>query len=500
MDHKDYYQILGVDKHASADDIKKAFRKLARKYHPDISKEKNAAQRMAELNEANTVLSDPEKRAAYDSMAECGYGLACIMTQHRDISYCPASSTPDALNHFILRDPIDAVVTAPEASIENAFDMPVGQGVATPSANKKTVFIVDDDTGSLNIYAAILARTDNVEVFIHAEDILYHFTAMKPALVISDLAMAGMDGLTLRRHLSSLEGGDTVPFIFLGNTAAIAHERYVTQAGIDDYLCKPVSPDRLLAVSERLIERAASFTAALHGKMNTRITALLHPQLPTRHAQWRIATRSAAAATGGGDFTLCRADNAGFIAVLADVMGHGQNAKFFAYAYAGYLRSLMNSSEGSGEPARFLSRVSAAVNADSFLDSTIMTCISFSLCPDGRITLASAGHPPPWLVDGGHHAHALKVAGPLPGLLGESRYVEKSLMLTTGQRIVLGTDGFWDSWDHAQNLSFDLRTGHTLPLEEYADSLWRRALERAQTRHRLKDDATLIVIESGGTS
>ncbi|MEG0053394.1 MAG: J domain-containing protein [Comamonas sp.] len=70
MDHKDYYQILGVDKHASADDIKKAFRKLARKYHPDISKEKNAAQRMAELNEANTVLSDPEKRAAYDSMAD----------------------------------------------------------------------------------------------------------------------------------------------------------------------------------------------------------------------------------------------------------------------------------------------------------------------------------------------------------------------------------------------------------------------------------------------
>ena len=70
MEFKDYYQILGVARDASADDIKKAFRRLARKYHPDVSKEPNAEARMKEVNEAFAVLSDPEKRAAYDQLGQ----------------------------------------------------------------------------------------------------------------------------------------------------------------------------------------------------------------------------------------------------------------------------------------------------------------------------------------------------------------------------------------------------------------------------------------------
>jgi curved DNA-binding protein len=70
MQFKDYYEVLGVPRSATAEDIKKAFRRLARKYHPDVSKEADAEARMKEVNEAYAVLSDPEKRAAYDQLGQ----------------------------------------------------------------------------------------------------------------------------------------------------------------------------------------------------------------------------------------------------------------------------------------------------------------------------------------------------------------------------------------------------------------------------------------------
>ncbi|MDN5317842.1 MAG: molecular chaperone DnaJ, partial [Thermoanaerobacterium sp.] len=71
---KDYYAILGLDRNASDDDIKKAYRTLAKKYHPDLNPgNKEAEQKFKEINEAYQILSDPQKKAQYDQFGDAAF-------------------------------------------------------------------------------------------------------------------------------------------------------------------------------------------------------------------------------------------------------------------------------------------------------------------------------------------------------------------------------------------------------------------------------------------
>ena len=84
MEYKDYYEIMGVGRDASADEIKRAYRRLARKYHPDVSKEKDAEARFKEVGEAYEVLRDPEKRPLLLIVKEIkGEALQALSTNYK---------------------------------------------------------------------------------------------------------------------------------------------------------------------------------------------------------------------------------------------------------------------------------------------------------------------------------------------------------------------------------------------------------------------------------
>ena len=68
MEFRDYYEVMGIARDATQDEVKRTYRKLARKYHPDVSDSSDAEERFKELGEAYAVLKDPEKRAAYDQL------------------------------------------------------------------------------------------------------------------------------------------------------------------------------------------------------------------------------------------------------------------------------------------------------------------------------------------------------------------------------------------------------------------------------------------------
>lgn len=433
----------------------------------------------------------PARLLPQEEPAEGGYGLGCILRMHQDVRYVSAADSRDGYNHFIVSDSIRL-----DAPVAVAAETPTTAPVVT---RRGRVFLVDDDPVSIDIHRRMLEDAYHVDTFMQASDVLAAFVTNPPDLIISDLNMPGIDGIALRQQLAALEGGNLIPFIFLSNHTAGAHNSYINKIGIDDYLCKPISQERLLAVTARLLQRSAQFASAVQGRFSHQLTSMLHPALPQAYEGWQIAMRTAVAEAGGGDFILYQKSANQLFAVIADVMGHGKQAKFFAYAYAGYLRSLVQLLGSSCDAALFLEKVSTAVNQDSFLDSTIMTCLAFQLARAGEIHLAAAGHPAPLLLsrDGsGFTLQALDVAGPLPGLLGESRYVQRNLRLQAGEKVLLATDGFFDAFGGA-DLENLLQAQGGLTAEALADALWQAHDAARLQSHRPADDATLIILQYG---
>jgi len=303
----------------------------------------------------------------------------------------------------------------------------------------------------------------------------------------------------LKRELNKFPETKLVPFIFLtGHDDADMYQK-ASELGIDDFLIKPIRKLQLRSVVKRVLTREKFIRHHIQDKLEKEITAALEPKLPKELGRFRTCVHARAAEAGGGDFISYLNENNNNLIVLADVMGHGTQAKFFAHAHAGYLNGLIRTLEEEPLPAKLLSHLSTAVNNDPLLQSVIMTCVAVKLNEDGIVKIASAGHPKPLIIKQ-NNTNFVNVTGSLPGINPVETYQEQSIDLSQGGRLVFYTDGLMEigsSIEERQQSELQMlstiKTSQQSSIDQAGNDIMNTFDQLTATT--LHDDATLIMIE-----
>ncbi len=423
------------------------------------------------------------------NMQESGFGLGLISHVNQSLEYISSNKSNDKLNHFITLQTItiykDGAKTQPSPELND----------------KPLIFIIDDEISDRKIYTKILEDKYNIISFEHAKDAIKAFVEQKPELIISDLIMPNMNGIDLRKKLSELEDGDTTPFIFISAESDKEDSIYINDLGIDDFLCKPVKPARLHHIVSRLLKRSAQIQDSLQKQLDDEITQFLEPSIPDTYEGYKFKLAYAVAEAGGGDFITYKEDEDRLTVLIADVMGHGKKAKFFSYMYAGYLNSILNVNVQNNNAAEILQQLSLYINKDRLLEDVILTCQCAQLFPDGKIDIASAGHPYPILIrqKTNSAAEIVYIKGALPGLTDQNIYNLLSLQLKPGDKLIFMTDGILETFskgsDAIQHIINIIDENIHLQIPELLDILWETYKSKTQDPLSIKDDATLLIME-----
>lgn len=364
---------------------------------------------------------------------------------------------------------------------------------------KPSVLVVEDDDSQRRLISAYLSEHFHVYEAINGEEGLQFLLNHSVELVISDIRMPGMDGLDLKKALHRQTNTLLTPFIFLTYADSPEIRENAVGLGIDDYLLKPVTKSALVQSAKRVLHRSGQIYRQLTDKVNRRITNALTPTLPTQFHQWKLAIATRNTGIGGGDLVLHR-DNGDYLMVnLVDVMGHDVAAKFFSYAYGGYLRGLVYHLNDTADPcATLLRQLSDCAMEDNLLSQVILTCCSVALFDDAIVKLATAGHPAPIKVSG-REATLLDVGGILPGVLYGADYESLTIQLQPGERIALYTDGLFEAAENNERrkelektVMQALINTLSLPIDQAVESVI-QTFDNYGDWHR--DDATLLLLE-----
>jgi serine/threonine-protein kinase RsbW len=353
---------------------------------------------------------------------------------------------------------------------------------------RPTVALIDDDPVPRTIAASFLDAGYQVNQFGDAEDALTSIRINPPDLIISDIAMPGMDGLELRRRLQDDDRTALIPFVFLTGLNDESLEERASTLEIDDFLEKPVSKTRLRNAADRVLRRSRGLREMLQSSVDRRITDALRSPLPSRAGPWAISALEQSATPGGGDLVLHRRGPDWTTVLVLDVMGHGVTAKIFAFAYAGYVQSLLADDATARRPEALIDALSARIAVDDRLAETIVTCAAVHLDDGGTGTVAVGGHPRPLIHRSGLSWRPVPVSGGMPGLCREPRQ-PRAISMEPGDALMIVTDGLGEA------LSFEHPETALLRALETAGPVDGALLTRLdQLTHSGGDDRTAVLL------
>jgi CheY-like chemotaxis protein/anti-sigma regulatory factor (Ser/Thr protein kinase) len=361
------------------------------------------------------------------SELESGRGTALINSITDNIAYTAKSETTD--NDVILN-----------TSAKNKLTLTWQAPIISP---QKTILLVEDERALSSMYQHYLEQDFIVITAGNGIEALSLLTKHNVDLVLSDIKMPKMNGLSLRKKMNQKNDNRSLPFIFM--TAQDDHlmQEQATALGIDDYLIKPIKKPQLLSIIHRVLGRSNQVHGQLSNRINENISSSLQPNIPKTSNGWNFALACRNTGKGGGDLLLHKRSNDNINLVLADIMGHDDSAKFFAYACGGFLHGLM-AAKKTYSPAPLLEQLSEFALTDNILSQITLTCCALQLSSQGKFTIASAGHPEPLHITS-TGIYNIDVSGMMLGLIPTTQYDDVEHKIQYGDRVAIFTDGLFES-------------------------------------------------------
>jgi serine/threonine-protein kinase RsbW len=360
------------------------------------------------------------------------------------------------------------------------------------------IVLIEDDDTVRQLIKELLKQQFRVVDFSLPSRALRVIRAHQPDLILCDIGLPEMDGMEFRRELAKDIDTDIVPFVFLSAHGDEKTLDIANDLGIDDFVSKPPKPAHLLGVARRLITRSRRVREALIAKSAQDLSAELRTDMPAKFGPFELGMASESASLGGGDLVQVGKVGDRLVLLLADVMGHGLAARFYAHGVAAYFRAIISASDDDQTIDEMMTQLSNAVLSDPGYERTILSAQIFDLHPNGTVCICSAGHPFPVMITNGE-PRWLEISGPLLALAPDLPFPMQSLTLEPGTRLALYTDGLSEVTEMRRDpaaagrrLFGLLKAQNETPTSKMPDAVLKA--HKAETGP-LMDDTSLLVVQ-----